>query len=228
MPPSEASAPGSIGKNRPWSRRCSLSALRVMPGSTTQSRSSAWTASTLFMSRKSMRDAAARRIDVALERGAGAERDHRHALGGAQPHDVLHVLGRLRKHHRVRRLVGHPGQWYAVLLAHRLRGDQAVAEARGERGDDGGGGFAVALGPLRRFNQGHCCCLCVCASLSLRPTWRRRRRRSSREHVPRLSRVLPRARLIRHSRAHERPPRARSRNSRPLRLRRHAGRAGLD
>ena len=54
MPPSEASAPGSIGKNRPWSRRCSLSALRVMPGSITQSRSSACTASTRFMSRKSI------------------------------------------------------------------------------------------------------------------------------------------------------------------------------
>src|SRR5581483_940184 len=53
MPPSDASAPGSIGKNRPWSRRYSLSCLRVMPGSMTQSRSSAWTASTRFMSRKS-------------------------------------------------------------------------------------------------------------------------------------------------------------------------------
>src|ERR1019366_4815812 len=54
MPPSEASAPGSMGKNKPWSRSCSLSALRVMPGSTTQSRSSACTASILFMSRKSI------------------------------------------------------------------------------------------------------------------------------------------------------------------------------
>src|SRR5262245_39037563 len=54
MPPREASAPGSMGKNRPWSRKYSLSALRVMPGSTTQSRSSAWTASTAFMSRKSI------------------------------------------------------------------------------------------------------------------------------------------------------------------------------
>src|ERR1700723_2364887 len=54
MPPSDASAPGSIGKNTPWSRRCSFSALRVTPGSITQSRSSAWTSSTLFMSRKSM------------------------------------------------------------------------------------------------------------------------------------------------------------------------------
>src|SRR5215471_14043004 len=54
MPPSEASAPGSIGKNRPWSRKYSFSALRVTPGSITQSRSSAWTSSTLFMSRRSM------------------------------------------------------------------------------------------------------------------------------------------------------------------------------
>src|SRR5215813_2921848 len=54
MPPSEASAPGSSGKNRPWSRKCSLSCLRVMPGSTTQSRSCAFTASTRFMSRKSI------------------------------------------------------------------------------------------------------------------------------------------------------------------------------
>ena len=54
MPPSEASAPGSIGKNTPWSRRYSLSALRVMPGWTTQSRSSACTASTWFMSRTSI------------------------------------------------------------------------------------------------------------------------------------------------------------------------------
>src|SRR5579864_8413215 len=53
MPPSEASAPGSIGKNTPWSRKCSFSALRVTPGWITQSRSSTWTYNTLFMSRKS-------------------------------------------------------------------------------------------------------------------------------------------------------------------------------
>src|SRR3569833_2944693 len=54
MPPSEAFAPGSIGKNRPLSRNCSLSSLRVMPACTTQSRSSAWTVTSLFMSRKSI------------------------------------------------------------------------------------------------------------------------------------------------------------------------------
>ena len=41
----------------------------------------------------------------------------------------------LRKHHRVRRLVLDPGQGVAVLLAHRLRGDEPVAEMRGEFGD---------------------------------------------------------------------------------------------
>src|SRR3546814_6667121 len=39
MPPIEASAPGSIGKNRPVSRRYSLSCLRRTPGCTTTSRS---------------------------------------------------------------------------------------------------------------------------------------------------------------------------------------------
>ena len=69
-----------------------------------------------------------RRVDLAFERGAGAERDHRHAMGGADAHDLLHLGRVLRKHHRVRRLVGNPGERVAVLLAHRLRGDEAVAE----------------------------------------------------------------------------------------------------
>ena len=53
MPPREASAPGSMGKKSPLSRRCSLSCLRVTPGSTAQSRSSALTARTLFMRERS-------------------------------------------------------------------------------------------------------------------------------------------------------------------------------
>ena len=135
MPPSEASAPGSIGKNTPWSRRCSLSCLRVTPGSMTQSRSSAMHGENAVHVAEIEADAAARRVDLAFERGAGAERDHRHAVRRAQPHDVLHLFGRLRKHHRIRRLVVDPGRGMAVLLAHRLRGDEPVAEARGERGD---------------------------------------------------------------------------------------------
>jgi len=49
MPPMEASAPGSMGKNRPWSFTASFSALRVTPGCTVTVRSSALMASTRFM-----------------------------------------------------------------------------------------------------------------------------------------------------------------------------------
>ena len=78
------------------------------------------------------RDAAEGRVDMTLERGAGPKRDHRHAMRRADAHDLLHVGRVLRKHHRVRRLVGDPGGGVAVLLAHRLRGDETIAEARGE------------------------------------------------------------------------------------------------
>ena len=74
-------------------------------------------------------DAAKGRVDLAFERGAGAEGDHRYALCRAQPHDLLHLFGGLRKDHRIRRLVADPSQRIAVLLAHRLRGDEAIAEA---------------------------------------------------------------------------------------------------
>ena len=120
--------PGSIGKNRPWSRRYSLSCLRVTPGSTTQSRSSAWTARTRFMSRKSSETPPCGALtwpssEVPVPNGMTGTRCAR-----ADAHDLLHVLGRLRKHHRVRRLVLDPGEGVAVLLAHRLRGHEPVAE----------------------------------------------------------------------------------------------------
>ncbi len=78
-------------------------------------------------------DAAGRRVDLALQRGAGAERDHGHAVFGADPHHVLDVGGFLRHHHGVGRLRRQPGRGMGVLVAHRLRGDQPVAEPRGER-----------------------------------------------------------------------------------------------
>ena len=46
------------------------------------------------------RDAAARRVDVPFERRAGAEGDHRHAMLGADAHDLLHLLGRFRERRR--------------------------------------------------------------------------------------------------------------------------------
>ena len=100
-------------------------------------------------------DAAARRIDLAFQRGAGAEGDHRHAVPGAQPHDLLHLFGRLRKHDGVGRLIGDPGGGVAVLLAHRLRRHQPVAVARGERRDHGIGRVALLRAALRGFDQRH-------------------------------------------------------------------------
>ena len=58
-------------------------------------------------------DAAARRIDLPLQRGSGAEGDHRHAVRGADAHHVLDVRGLLREHHRVRRLARQPRRAYA-------------------------------------------------------------------------------------------------------------------
>ena len=78
-------------------------------------------------------DAAGGRIDLPLQRGAGAERDHGNAVFGADPHHVLDIGGLLRHHHRVRRLGRQPGGGMGVLFAHRLRGDQPVAEPRRKR-----------------------------------------------------------------------------------------------
>ena len=124
-----------------------------MPGSTTQSRSSAWTASTRFMSRKSRQMPPRGALTWPSSEVPVPKRDHRHALGRAQPHDLLHLFGGLRKDHRVRRLVGDPGERVAVLLAHRLRGDEPVADRRRQRGDDALDRLAVAPEFLPGFGQ---------------------------------------------------------------------------
>ena len=78
-------------EEQPLSRRCSLSCLRVTPGSTTQSRSSGWTASTRFIARQIDRHAAVRRIDLTFERGADAERHQRRVVFCAKVYGVDHV-----------------------------------------------------------------------------------------------------------------------------------------
>jgi acyl-CoA thioester hydrolase len=78
-------------------------------------------------------NAAGRRVDLPLERGAGTERDHRHAVGRADPDHVLNVGCLLRHHHRVGRLRRQPCHGVGVLVADCLRGDEPVAEPRGER-----------------------------------------------------------------------------------------------
>src|SRR5690606_5548287 len=103
-------------------------------------------------------DPTQRRVDVALERGTLPERDKRDAMGGADAHDPLHVLGGLGIDDGVRRLVDDPGQRIAVLLAHGLRGDDAVAESRGQLRDRFGDDRRVAAKLfvlLRYFRDGH-------------------------------------------------------------------------
>ena len=114
-----ASAPGSIGKNRPWSRKCSLSCLAGDAGLDDAIEILGMDGEHAVHVAEIEADAAVRRVDLALERGAGAEGDHRNALCRADAHDLLHVFGGVRKHHRIGRLVGDPGQRIAVLLAHR-------------------------------------------------------------------------------------------------------------
>ena len=100
-------------------------------------------------------DAAARRVDLAFQRRSGAKADDRHALIGAQAHDLLHIFGRLRKYHRIRRLIGNPGERVAVLLANRLRSDEPVADFRRERGNDAIDRSAVALKLFPGFSDDH-------------------------------------------------------------------------
>ena len=81
------------------------------------------------------RDASTRRIDMPFQRGAGAERDHRHLVPRTDAHGFLHIRGVLREHDRIRRLILDPGRGVAVLLAHGVRGHEAVAEALRKIGD---------------------------------------------------------------------------------------------
>ena len=100
------------------------------------------------------RQAAVRRVDVALQRGAGAERDDGHAMGGGHPHDLAHLVLVLHPDHGVGRLVGDPGHGVGVLAADRLAGLQPVAEALAQHGNRRGNVAAlwpVIAGPSSRF-----------------------------------------------------------------------------
>src|SRR5262249_19088334 len=125
-----------MGKNSPLSRSCSLSALRVIPGSTMQSRSSPCTANTLFMSRKS-RDTppTAALTWPSVEGPPDAEWNNGDTTRRANAHDLLHFFGVLRIDNSIRRLVSNPGDCIAVLFTHRLRCHHAVAKSSSELGD---------------------------------------------------------------------------------------------
>ena len=79
-----------------------------------------------------------RRVDMALERRADAERNNRRVVPGAELHEVDHVVLGFGEHDRVRRLVFEPGQRVPVRLADRLGRGEAIAEARGEIGVERG------------------------------------------------------------------------------------------
>ena len=74
---------------------------------------------------------------------------------GAGAYDLLHLFGCMRKHHRVGRLVVEPGHRICVLLAHRVRGDEPVAEIRRKPRDYGLGRLAVRLGSLSGLRHRH-------------------------------------------------------------------------
>ena len=78
------------------------------------------------------RNAANWRINMALERGPNPEGDYGHPIRRTDPHDLLNILGALRIDDRVRWLIGNPGDGVAMLLTHRLRGDDTVTEGGGE------------------------------------------------------------------------------------------------
>ena len=83
-------------------------------------------------------EAAVRGVDVALQRGAGAERDDRHAMRARHPHHLDDLLLALHPDHGVGRLIGDPGDGVGVLAADRLAGLQPVREALPQHGDGGG------------------------------------------------------------------------------------------
>src|SRR4029453_1550619 len=108
MPPIVALAPGSIGKNSPVPLSSALSCSRVTPACTRQSRSSPLTSSTLLICDKSTHTP---------PRGADPERDDRHRRGGAGPHDVRDLVGRVREHDEVGQRRVREALAVAVLLA---------------------------------------------------------------------------------------------------------------
>ncbi len=81
------------------------------------------------------RQAATRRVEMSFERRSSTERDHRHPGRGTRFDDLGDLFGGLGEQNGVGGLRLQPGQRAGVLLAQRLAPREAVAEARGERGE---------------------------------------------------------------------------------------------
>jgi len=103
---------GRSGRTIPWSRKCSFSALRVTPGWITQSRSSAWTSSTWFMSCRSMQTPPAGAFDP----GPPARCRCQKAITGtpclAQIRTTSWMSESLLRHHHTRRAAAAPARWW--------------------------------------------------------------------------------------------------------------------
>ena len=82
---------------------------------------------------------------MALERGADAEGDHRHAMLRADAHDLLHLVGVFGKGHAVRRLQWDVGGRMRMLLAHRPAGLEPLAQPLLQHAEHGGDAGLVAL-----------------------------------------------------------------------------------
>ena len=82
-------------------------------------------------------NAAERRVELPLERGAGAEGDDRRPVRGADADDLGDLFRGLGEDHRVGRLVLDPGGGVGVLLADALGFAQPLAKTLLENGDGG-------------------------------------------------------------------------------------------
>ena len=67
--------------------------------------------------------------DVALERRAGAEGDHRNPVPRRRADDLGHLLGGAGEGDRIRRMAGEIGHVLAVLLAYRGGGGDTLAKS---------------------------------------------------------------------------------------------------
>ena len=170
MPPMLASAPGSIGKNRPVSRSASFNCLREMPGSTVTVRSSALIDEHPVHFGQIDRYAALHREQVAFQRRTVAIGNDRHIVLAAEPDDRLHFLRAAREDDGVGQLRIERGFVAAMMGEHGLRaGRYALAERGLERIEQGGGertaNSAVAERDDSRLSPGHRARRCVAALL---------------------------------------------------------------
>ena len=99
-----------------------------MPGWTVQSRSLGIDLEHLVHAAHIDADAAMRRVDMALERGAGAEGDQRHAMLAGDRNDRLDLGRTLRKDDAVGQLRRNIGGRVGMLRADGLAGLETIAE----------------------------------------------------------------------------------------------------